>query len=209
MAESPNSERSKDSIRTLKTTYYSEVDNLTSDFFTPCLGCFSNYDRAAGYFSSSALRSWASAMRNLVDSPEAAIKLLISPELPEDDVQALKSVVDDCARAKLLKRDADAFVERALLWSEAGDLDNRDCAALRSICPTGRNLEFFTKKSASLLFHGAIRSPSPDQRMNRGRLIQLIPNPLMSFDLGTPQTPRDWLTRSRNFRCVGRLGPTS
>ena len=128
MPEPPNNENLKDSIRKLKTSYYSEADDLASDFFEPCLGCFSSYNRAAGYFSSSALRSWASAMRNLVDSPEASIKLLISPELPEDDVKALKSVVDERACAKLLTSGADAFVERALMWSEATDLDNQDCA---------------------------------------------------------------------------------
>src|SRR4051812_29179985 len=103
-------------IRGLKSSYYSERDELSFDFFRPCLCAFKVYWRAAGYFSASALRSWSGAIQNLVTSPEARIRLLISPQLPETDYEALRSALAPQDRARILDRGGEEFIKRALLW---------------------------------------------------------------------------------------------
>jgi superfamily II DNA or RNA helicase len=69
-------------------------------------------------------------MTHLLTTPTAQIRLLISPQLPQKDWEALRSSIDPDARRKLLERNADEFVARALLWTEEGNITERDCADL-------------------------------------------------------------------------------
>jgi|GEM_PF-4560400 len=50
-------------ISDLKPHYRTGRDDLRKDFFTRCLADCTTYERAAGYFSSTALLSWADALR--------------------------------------------------------------------------------------------------------------------------------------------------
>ncbi len=75
-------------IHSLKASYRSGEDDLVVDFFSPLLSVASSYKRAAGYFSSGALRSWAGAIPPMLEC-EGSIQLLISPELNETDRAAL------------------------------------------------------------------------------------------------------------------------
>ena len=58
----------------LKQHYRSGVDDLAKDFFGPCLKRAVSYDRAAGYFSTSALSAWIEGLPR-VAAGELAIRL--------------------------------------------------------------------------------------------------------------------------------------
>jgi len=116
------------SIQELKDLYCSEIDDLVETFFTPCLRHCQKYDRAAGYFSTSALRTWASAVANLVGMPDLRIRLLVSPELQDSDWDALKHAVDPENRALIFEQSSEIFLKRALLWESVSEPTDRDLA---------------------------------------------------------------------------------
>ncbi len=103
----------------LQELYCSEVHDIVREFFVPCLQNCDSYDRAAGYFSTSALRTWTGGVSNLVGSRHVHIRLLISPELMESDWRALKAATDPDERLKLFEHGIDDFVRRALAWSSS------------------------------------------------------------------------------------------
>lgn len=72
-------------LELLESEYRNDAHALDTDFFGPCLGRCSSYDRAVGYFTSHALASWASAVPRLLSGPEASVRLVIGPVLLEED----------------------------------------------------------------------------------------------------------------------------
>jgi superfamily II DNA or RNA helicase len=103
----------KQIIDNLRTHYRSGHDDLRRDFFLPCLSHAVTYRRAAGYFSSSALLSWSSALPDIIEQPNKKIELLISPELSESDLTALRKVSTDEDRRAVQQHLADAIVRDA------------------------------------------------------------------------------------------------
>ena len=89
-------------IRELQPHYRSGKNSLASDFFSPCLEHCCSYKRAAGYFSSSALVTWASALPRLAADEDVIIKLIASPQLTAEDIATLKTIVEDQAKTKTL-----------------------------------------------------------------------------------------------------------
>lgn len=87
------------SIRSLKSHYRSGTDSLASEFFAPCLGAATFYRRAVGYFSSTALLTWADALPRMIDETSLKIQLIASPELPKADVETLRSLTDPAKRS--------------------------------------------------------------------------------------------------------------
>jgi len=98
-----NSNDFQKSISSISPHYRSGISNLGKEFFTPCLCCCSEYKRAAGYFSSSALITWSKALPRFCAKENINIKLLVSPQLSEDDLNALKSAVVPKEREILLQ----------------------------------------------------------------------------------------------------------
>ncbi|MDF1659329.1 MAG: DEAD/DEAH box helicase family protein [Verrucomicrobiales bacterium] len=108
-------------IRKLKDLYYTERDNLSDDFFAPCLNFFQKYDRAAGYFSSSALRHWAANITRLTKDENVSIRLLISPKISEADYKAFRDAVSEEKRKEILAEGGTRFLAEAILW-ESGEV---------------------------------------------------------------------------------------
>lgn len=104
----PNASRSR--IDGLLSHYRSGESDLGRDFFLPCLSQCSWYRRAAGYFSSTALVSWAGILPSLVASRDTRIDLLISPEVSESDLAALKTVASETDRDRVRQHLADTIV---------------------------------------------------------------------------------------------------
>ena len=99
--------------KNLKSRYRSGKDNLAADFFAPCLSECRHYDRAAGYFSSSALVAWADALPRIVKGRDVSIRLLISPEISESDRQAIEQATNSGQQQR--ERNAvNAYLEKAL-----------------------------------------------------------------------------------------------
>ena len=83
--------------------YRTGQENLAEGFFKPCLSQCISYRRAAGYFSSTALKTWSSALVRLLEE-QVSIQLLISPEVSQQDANAFKIAVDDQSKALILEQ---------------------------------------------------------------------------------------------------------
>ncbi len=101
-------------VRSFGSEYRTSRDAPLSDFFEPALeGCVT-YDRAAGYFRSSALSSWAGAISRISEGENVKIRLLISPELSEQDRRALAETQDPAKRESLRQDAIDRFLLDAI-----------------------------------------------------------------------------------------------
>ncbi|ATE66800.1 DEAD/DEAH box helicase family protein [Rhizorhabdus dicambivorans] len=78
----------------LKAHYRSGRDDLAQDFFAPCLRKAVRYRRAVGYFSTSALLSWADALLRFAHDGALTAQLIASPELSSADAATLRSLQD-------------------------------------------------------------------------------------------------------------------
>lgn len=100
MSEQSNSEPPLD----LKRRYRSNEDHLGRDFFGPILAHARTYDRAAGYFSSGSLNSWAAAIPELVKR-SARVRLIIAAELSLQDRAALVEALQVSEDAREMEED--------------------------------------------------------------------------------------------------------
>lgn len=73
----------------LKFSYNNQNCDIIKDFLEPVLSEAIEYDRAVGFFSSSALMSASIGIKNLVKNG-GKIKLVCSPRLSEEDINAIK-----------------------------------------------------------------------------------------------------------------------
>lgn len=116
----------KTAVRSLQSVYRTgETVPLSTAFFGPCLRHATKYRRAAGYFSSTALRSWGGALSRIV-ADELSIQLLISPELSEEDSRAFQAAIDERRRREVLELASDRLMADALeILSASGSTDAR------------------------------------------------------------------------------------
>lgn len=77
---------------TLKESYRTP-DNIVEDFYIPLLSNAKKYDRAVGFFSSSVLIELSKGLINLVKNG-GKMRLITSPKLQEQDIQAMKDGYD-------------------------------------------------------------------------------------------------------------------
>lgn len=77
---------------TLKESYRTP-DNIVEDFYIPLLSNAKKYDRAVGFFSSSVLIELSKGLINLVKN-DGKMRLITSPKLQEQDIQAIKDGYD-------------------------------------------------------------------------------------------------------------------
>jgi DNA phosphorothioation system restriction enzyme len=116
-----------------KNSYRTGRDDLVKDFYVPCLQESLLYRRSAGYFSSHGLALAARGVAHLV-TRGGKMKLVVSPHLEPDDVDAIQSGLDQpgllrAVAAKSLADLADELVRdrlNALAWLAAtGHLEIR------------------------------------------------------------------------------------
>lgn len=89
----------------IKVEYKSLRDDIVSDFYTPLLSCAKKYQRAVGFFSSSALIEISDGISGLVKNG-GTIELVASPKLSEEDVNAISEGLkrkDDVIRERLIE----------------------------------------------------------------------------------------------------------
>lgn len=80
-------------LRTFQLSYRTGRDDLVRDFFVPCLEASILYRRAAGYFTSAGLALAARGVASLA-ARQGKMRLVVSPHLEPDDVEALQSAID-------------------------------------------------------------------------------------------------------------------
>jgi superfamily II DNA or RNA helicase len=101
----------QEKLRLLRSHYRSGKHNLAREFFGPCMSSFSRYRRAAGFFSSSVLRTWAECLPRVAADQDVRIQLLVSPEISEADKQAFGRAVDDAEKQHILDSSVEHFVK--------------------------------------------------------------------------------------------------
>ena len=74
----------------LRLSYRSDADSIITDFYVPCLKASKNYDRAVGFFSSSALSLAAKGLHAFL-SGGGKMRLVASPLLSPEDIAAITS----------------------------------------------------------------------------------------------------------------------
>ncbi|RAL69803.1 helicase-like [Dehalococcoides mccartyi] len=105
-------------ISQLKPFYRSGESNIGQDFFFLCISYCSSYSRAVGFFSSSTLITWAKILPELVAREKASIRLLISPQLPESDRNALQEIVHPEERDRFIQRWVSTIIQEATKFAE-------------------------------------------------------------------------------------------
>ena len=89
----------------IKEEYRSLQDDIVGEFYTPLLRCAKKYQRAVGFFSSSALIEISDGISGLVKNG-GTIELVASPKLSEDDVVAIEKGIklrDEVIKERLLE----------------------------------------------------------------------------------------------------------
>ena len=89
--------------------YRSDVNNIHSDFYVPCLSNSIKYDRAVGYFTSDSLRLVARGLVSFVRNKNSLMRLIASPVLNDFDAQALGGLSTDDARQMISRLIATSF----------------------------------------------------------------------------------------------------
>jgi superfamily II DNA or RNA helicase len=101
-------------VRRIKGRYRSGKDSIGEGFFAPCLNHCCLYKRAVGYFSSAALRNWAGAFPRFVGTSDVTIKLIISPQLSNTDLETLQRATTPQSKLELLQLKSDQLLELAI-----------------------------------------------------------------------------------------------
>ncbi len=156
-------------IREVKNTYRSGRDNLGDDFFGPCLNGCSEYKRAAGFFSSSALASWASGLPRIITDNEIKLCLIISPELSENDIQVLRDSTDSSHKTVLSQEIIDTYLHRAIDYSESQESESLRLDLFGWLLKSGKleiKLAVMNPKYGSGIYHekyGIFNFPNSDK----------------------------------------------
>lgn len=89
----------------LKSEYRSRLDNVIRDFYTPVLKQAVKYERAVGFFSSSALLSLSAGICGLIENG-GTIQMIASPRLSQEDIDAINDGIrrrDDVIKEALIR----------------------------------------------------------------------------------------------------------
>ncbi len=113
------SERARATIKALKPHYRSGESDLAGDFFLPCLSSCVAYRRAVGFFTSSALITWANVLPKIVRVDNVKVQLLASPVLSDQDRLALRQAATPAERSRLQQQLSDQVVLNALAFAES------------------------------------------------------------------------------------------
>lgn len=105
-------------VQTLRGHYRSGRDDLSVDFFRPCLRAAILYRRAVGYFSTSALLSWTDSLPRVALEDGLKVQLIASPELSASDYETLRSLGTASSRRAYQETVVDRILEKIALLLE-------------------------------------------------------------------------------------------
>lgn len=181
------------SLRTIDIVekYDSGVQNIVDDFYMNALRESINYDRIAGFFTSTSLLISFRGLESLVKN-NGKIRLIVSPKLSQSDVEAISSYKDD------LERYIETNFEQELQMVENGDLSPVDALAWLlannyieiKIALVMKNNHYcsYEEINESALFHQKI-----------GILTDEYGNKL-SFSGSINETAKAWLENNEEFK---------
>ena len=130
----------------LRDRYRTGQDDLVADFYVPCLRAASRYDRAVGFFRSSVIHVSGAALVAFARR-RGTVRLVCSPELTREDVEAIRSGYDTRA---VTHAAIEREVERVL-----ADLDLRErTVALATLVSVGAlDVRIAFRTSGTNLYH--------------------------------------------------------
>ena len=114
-------EECKEIIRKTDIFYRSSDHNIGKDFIDPAFSCCSIYKRSGSYFTSNALRTWASELPHILNQRDIEIQLIITPELSKKDFEALKIVGEIKKQKEKLQKVCDNLILNAIEFSKDSD----------------------------------------------------------------------------------------
>ena len=106
------------SLSSLQAHYRTGHKQLAADFFSPCLREATSYRRSAGYFSSTALLTWAEALPRLVLGHALTIQLIVAPEVSAQDIKVFKQVATEEQRAEFRKIIVERMLDEVIVLTE-------------------------------------------------------------------------------------------
>ena len=132
----------------LKKEYRSQLDNVVRDFYIPVLKESVKYQRAVGFFSSSALIALSSGICGLIQNG-GTIEIVASPYLQEQDIEAIRDG---------LKRRDDIFKEALIrgLKEPEGKFEQDRLNLLSNLIAVGRlniKIAFMENNDSIGMFH--------------------------------------------------------
>ena len=80
----------------IKPCYESGIDDIIEDYYVPVLGASVQYDRIAGFFSSTSLAVAARGVSDFIANG-GKMRLITSPRLNGEDIEIVKKIVDNDA----------------------------------------------------------------------------------------------------------------
>lgn len=154
-----------------------DKDRLLNDFYIPVLSNSKNYYRIAGFFSSSSLSVAMRGVEAMVNNG-GTIKMLVSPELSEDDYRILKET---------------SYKNSSILYKDfkLDDISNNDYLGLFAWMLANDKLELkivVNKNIRNSLFHQKIGIMTD----NEGNMI--------SFSGSVNETAQAWLNNIEEFK---------
>ena len=105
-------------LKGIKAHYRSGNDDLALDFFSPCLQSARHYRRAAGYFSSLALVTWAESLPRLVEENSLKIDLIASPQMSASDIAVFKETTSEERRVEYRTMLVQRILEEVIALSQ-------------------------------------------------------------------------------------------
>ena len=78
----------------IKPCYESGIDDIIEDYYVPVLGASVQYDRIAGFFSSTSLAVAARGVSDFIANG-GKMRLITSPRLNGEDIEIVKKIVDN------------------------------------------------------------------------------------------------------------------
>jgi len=143
----------------LKLVYKSGEDDILADFFIPCLGASSSYDRLAGFFSSSCFAVAAHGVLSLIQH-RGHMRIVCSPRLQQGDIEIINKSPEQLKEVCTLRlgeeidQASESLIERDHLAVFAYMLA-RGFLEMRLAVPTSAGTPFRVEERAQLagLFH--------------------------------------------------------
>lgn len=163
----------------IKRSYETTVDKdqLLNDFYIPVLSQSTNYYRIAGFFSSSSLSVAMSGVEAMINNG-GTIKMLVSPELSEEDYNVLRN---------------NAFADGSILFKnfKLEEIRNNDYLSLFAWLLAHNKLELkivVNKKIRNSLFHQKVGIMTDKE------------NNMISFSGSVNETAQAWFNNIEEFK---------
>lgn len=149
-------EEESSELMSIKSHYRSGKDDLSKDFFNPCLSKSIFYKRATGYFSSSVLVSWVGMLFRLLND-KCKVEMIISPQLSKVDKDALLSISSPEEKEEYLQKIGDSIIQEIILFKqEPNNMDTQLSIFMWLVASNKLEIRFAYSSEGEGIYHPKI-----------------------------------------------------